>query len=194
MNESRERVNQKQRTREALLEGARRLIARGEAVTVTAAAEEMAISKATAYRYFKDPAALAAEAGLALEVQPYEAVVAGCAGPRARVIAVSLYMFELSQQHEAQFRQFLARTMDAWATNPAQAPRRGARRMAMFEAALAGALPEPERRALAQALGVGTGIEALIALADIAQASPAEARAAVQTIAEALCDRFGVTG
>jgi hypothetical protein len=61
----------------------------------------------------------------------------------------------------------------------------------MFEQALAEApLTPAARRRLVLALGTGTGIEALIALHDIAGASPDEARRAVRDIAEALLDRF----
>ena len=111
---TRPRTAQKARTREALLDATRSLIADGIPVTVQRAADEAGISKATAYRYFSDPSLLVAEAGLALEVAPYEDVVAGCDTPRARALAVSLYIFDLSVAHEAAFRNFLARNLDCY--------------------------------------------------------------------------------
>ncbi len=186
-------TSKKHRTREAILSGARTLMQRGEAVTVAAAAAEEGISRATAYRYFSDPQVLASEAGLAVEVLPYETVVAKADGPRARTLAVSLYIFDLSVAHEAAFRQFLARNLDAWVAN-GPGDRRGARRVDMFNAALEGAgLTKPRRRKLVTALTAATGSEAMIALHDIAKVDTKTARAAVQDIAEALLDRYGVT-
>ena len=182
----------KQRTREAILSGARALIARGEPVTVAAAAAEEGVSRATAYRYFSDPQVLASEAGLAVEVLPYETVIQGASAPRARTLAVSRYIFDLSVAHEAAFRQFLARNLDAWL---AQGPgdRRGARRVDMFRNALDGAgLTKDQEGRLVTALTAATGSEAMIALHDIAKVDTETARAAVLDIAEALLDRYGV--
>lgn len=188
-----ERRAQKARTREAILAGARAVIARGEPVTVAAAAEAAGISRATAYRYFSDPAALTAEAGLAIEVLPYETIVAGARSPREKAVAVSVYMLDLSLGHEAGFRQFLARNLDAWLAEDGKRILRGARRVTMFEAALAperARLGEARFRALVDCLTATTGTEAMIALLDIAGTSHADARQAVRDISEALCDRF----
>lgn len=184
--------DKRSRTREAILAGARRLMARGEAVTVAAAAAEEGVSRATAYRYFSDPQVLASEAGLAVEVLPFDDVVRGQAGPRARTLAVSRYIFDLSVAHEAAFRQFLARNLDAWL---AEGPRdrRGARRVEMFDLALSESrLDKDARRRLVTALTATTGSEAMIALLDIARVDTDTARAAVIEIAEALLDRYGV--
>ena len=48
------RTSQKQRTRQALLDGARLLVADGVTPTVEAAAERAGISRTTAYRYFQN--------------------------------------------------------------------------------------------------------------------------------------------
>ncbi len=181
------------RTREAILSGARALIARGEPVTVAAAAAEEGVSRATAYRYFSDPQVLASEAGLAVEVLPYDAVIAGADGPRARTLAVSRYIFDLSVEHEAAFRQFLARNLDAWLAH-GPGDRRGARRVDMFDRALDGArLTKAEKSRLVAALTAATGSEAMIALFDIAKVDIEAAREAVSEIAEALLDRYGIT-
>jgi len=157
----RERQAQKTRTREALLDGARALMLEGATVTVTAAAERVGISKATAYRYFSDPAVMAAEAGLAVEVKPYEEVVAGARTTPERIRAISLYFFDLAVMHEAAFRQFLARSLDASAQDAAgRTERRGARRVAMFEAALDAAgdrIGADRRQRLINALSAATG-------------------------------------
>ena len=62
------RVNQKRRTRDAILGAAGRLIERGEAPTLSSVAEEAMVSRAPAYRYFASPEALIREAGLASKV------------------------------------------------------------------------------------------------------------------------------
>ena len=185
----RERLEQKRRTREAILGGARALMERGAAVTVAGAAKEAGVSKATAYRYFTDPATLTAEAGLAARVASYEEITAGAEGPRARLLAIALYFFDYPCAHEAAFRQFLARFLDAWIADPGSAER-GTRRGAMFARALAedGSLPEPARAPLVHALTLVTGAEAMIALYDAAKLDPATARATVAETAAALID------
>jgi len=189
------RAAQKARTRKALLAAARALVARGEEATVTAAAAEAGISKATAYRYFSDPAALAAEAGLDVAVASYEEITARAPDLRGRLAAISVYFYELACDHEPAFRRFLARNLDA-SVSPAGAGarahvRRGARRVAMYERALAedGTVPRPTRDRLVRELAMATGAEAMIALFDIAGASREEGREAVLGVVEAVCDR-----
>lgn len=184
------RSNQRHRTREAILDGARRLMARGEPVTVAAAAALMGVSRATAYRYFSDPQALAVEAGLALSVSPYETVVAGTTGLRERIEAIAAYMLRLTLEQEDSFRQFLAHAVQPVAGSAA--PRRGARRVAYFRRALADFPPgfsaEAERRLIAQ-LSAATGIEALVALTDIAGLPRDEVPAVAAEMVGAILDR-----
>src|SRR5919107_2949473 len=52
------RTNQKARTRAALLDAARQLLAEGVSPTVEQAADRAAISRTTAYRYFTNQRAL----------------------------------------------------------------------------------------------------------------------------------------
>ena len=185
-------LSKRSRTREAILAGARKLMSRGQAVTVAAAAAEEGVSRATAYRYFSDPQVLANEAGLAVAVLPYEEVVAGHQGARKKTIAVALYIFDLSVENEAAFRQFLARNLDAWLV---QGPgdRRGARRVEMFKNALQTAKLSPDKRTrLVNGLTAASGSEAMIALYDIAKADPVAARKSILDVAEALLDKFEV--
>lgn len=185
-------IGKRSRTREAILAGARRLMSRGETVTVAAAAEEEGISRATAYRYFSDAQVLANEAGLAVAVRPYEEVVAGCHGARERTIAVSLYIFDLSVENEAAFRQFLARNLDAWRAH-GPGDRRGARRVEMFKNALQTAQLSPDKKKrLINGLTAASGSEAMIALYDVAKADPVSARNAIRDVTEALLDKFEV--
>ncbi len=182
------RAAQRGRTRAALLAEARALLAKGAPVTVHAAAEAAGVSRATAYRYFSDPRVLAAEAGIDAETTPYEDITAGTDTPRAAARAVALYFFDHALAHEAGFRQFLARSLDASLAETDPPPRRAARRVEMLDRALCD-LP-PERRApLVRALAAATGAETMIALRDVVRAGPSEARATVADTVDALLDR-----
>lgn len=188
---SRERRDQKNRTREAILAAARRLLADGAPVTLNAAAGLAGVSRATAYRYFSDPGVLSIEAGLAVEVKSYDAVTAGCETTRARLLAISLYFFDLAIDHEAEFRAFLARWLDAWMAD-GSTPGRGARRVEMVHRALDDGSEDigPEARAaLVRGLTMSTGTEAMIALFDIAQTDRAAARQTVEQVARLVIDR-----
>jgi AcrR family transcriptional regulator len=192
MPEVRERKQQKNRTREAILEGARTLLNRGDRITVAGAAAESGISKATAYRYFSDPRTLQLEAGLDVLLLPYEEIVEGSQNPREKVCAVSLYFLNLALAHETAFRRFLASNLEATVEAPSSEKRRGARRVPMFERALEDLLPSisPDAfAALVRGLSAATGTEAMIALLDIVGVDHATARATVLDIADALLDR-----
>ena len=144
-------------------------MARGEPVTVAAAAGLVGVSRATAYRYFSDPQALAVEAGLDLRVASYETVVTGAGDLRARLQAIAAYMLRLTLENEDSFRQFVAHAASGAEAGPA--PRRGARRVGYFRRALEEAgnpLPRQQAAQLVAQLSAATGIEALIALVDVA--------------------------
>lgn len=188
-----QREDQKKKTRAALLEAARTLLMRGQTLTVTAAAREAGISKASAYRYFSDPALLAAEAGLHLKAASYEDIIGDAATLRDRLVAISLYFFDLAVANETAFRTYLGLNLQAAAqSQEGRTPRRGARRIQAFMRALeieTDIRPE-QARSVAAALGMATGAEAMIALFDIADLSAEEARAVVAETAEAICDRM----
>ncbi len=190
------RVHQKRRTREALLAGARAVMERGEPLTVVAAAREHGISRATAYRYFPDAQSLALEAGMAVEVRPYETIVAGAADARARVHAVARYFLDLARDHEAQFQRFLSHRLGMLADlDGAPAPERGARRLGYFDRAVADlGLPAGPRADLVRALSVATGFEAHLVLNDVGRCDAATARRTVALIVDALLDRFAPAG
>lgn len=188
-----QREDQKNRTRAALLDAARTLLMRGEMVTVTAAAREAGMSKASAYRYFSDPALLVAEAGLHLKVAPYKDIIGDAVSLRDRLVAISLYFFDLAVANETAFRTYLGLNLQAAAqSQDGRTPRRGARRIQAFLRALeseSDIAPE-QARSIAAALGMATGAEAMIALFDVAGLSAEKARAVVAETAEAICDRM----
>jgi AcrR family transcriptional regulator len=188
-----ERTEQKRRRRDDLLNGARTLLQQGKAVTVTAAAREAGMSKATAYRYYSDPALLVAEAGLDFRAKSYEGMVEGCGTVRERLTAISLHFFDLALENETAFRTYLGLFLQASVLEGAEAPERGARRVKAFRRALEEAEPpigEDRVEQTAAALSVATGPEAMIALIDVARCSRHEARDLVEEIAHAMVDRF----
>lgn len=186
------RTSQKERTRRAILDGARQLLSEGAPVTVAAAAERHGVSKATAYRYFSDPDILVSEAMLDIEVKSYEDVTRNANSLRERLLAINLYFLDLALENEMGFRQFLGRTLTVSASGAGDV-RRGARRISMYRQALVGddgGLSRKAQDALVRALAPATGIEAMTALLDVAGAEPEQAREAVSTMTLAILDRL----
>lgn len=70
------RVNQKRRTRAAIVEAAKELLAAGVTPTVPQAAEAALVSRTTAYRYFPSQDALLTEVAVNTDVDDLEALVA----------------------------------------------------------------------------------------------------------------------
>jgi hypothetical protein len=59
---SAERIGQKERTRQALLNAARALVGEGETLTIARAADRAHLAEATAYRYYRNPRSLLRDA------------------------------------------------------------------------------------------------------------------------------------
>ena len=189
MSDRTERTNQKQRTRDAILDGARQLMRRGEPVTVAAAAAEHRISRATAYRYFSDPQALALEAGLATLVPPYEEITAGTTDLRTCLATITAAMIRLTLENEAAFRQYLSHAVTATDGSAS----RGARRVGYMKRAL-GAFPHDLSAAqaadLVASLSTVAGVEGLVALTDVAGRDSAAAGRLLGEIADAILTRY----
>ena len=190
-----ERLNQKARTRAALLDAARALGEEGVAITVQAAADRAQISRATAYRYFSDPAALAAEATLHMAVKPTEELLEGEMDTRRRVHIITDYYRAFGRDHETTMRKFVARVMDAWQPGET-AQRRTARRRPALELALEaerGRLSEAEFEDLVIMLtAAGSGFEQHVILTDICGLSVPESDRVARQIVDAILDRYGV--
>ncbi len=191
MTKSYDRTAQRERTRQAILEGARQLLSEGKTVSVTAAAAVNGVSKATSYRYFSDASVLVAEAVLDVSVKPYDAVVAGAQDLRGKLKAICLYFLDLSLENEAGFRQFLAAAMTEWRAGSTTTAR-GGRRVKMFRQALSEhdtGLSRQQRDTLVRALSASTGLEAMIALTDVAGATQKQARETTAFMVDAIVDR-----
>jgi AcrR family transcriptional regulator len=165
------RTRQKQRTRDALVQAAKTLVASGVTPTIEEAAAAAAVSRPTAYRYFPNQRALLAAAHpettatSLLPADPPEDV--------AERLALVIQAFTaLVVETEAQQRTMLRLSLEADPEERAALPLRQGRAIAWFEEALAPLqLPDDASRRLAVAIRSAVGIEALTWLTDIARLS-----------------------
>jgi AcrR family transcriptional regulator len=180
---TRERLNQKLRTRTLLLRAARGLVSEGKAPTVAAVAEAAMVSRATAYRYFPNPEALLAEVPLDVAAPTVESLFGDGAptDPEDRVALVQNALYDLSREHESEWRLFLRASIMRSLQDPDGTgdPFRGARRVTLLDEALeplADELPSAELEQLKTALAILVGGESLIVLRDVLRLDHDEAR------------------
>ncbi len=183
------RIDQKRRTRDALIAAARALVANGETPTVEAAAEAAAISRTTAYRYFPNQHSLLSAAhpetavtSLLPDDAPGDDVVA-----RVDMVVASYTAQNLA--NEAQQRTMLRLSLEVDPAQRGPLPLRQGRAIKWLEDALAplrAQLGAAELHRLAIAIRSATGIEALVWLTDVAGLSRSEARKLMRWSAGAL--------
>lgn len=164
---STERVAQKKRTRQALLASARILLAEGRPPTVPEAADHAGISRATAYRYFSTPEALAHEAvldAIALQFDALDELIPE-SDPARRAEAVVSAILTMVLRNEALFRTYLAQVSTGG--GPASRGGRRVRWLSEALAPLAGSLDQPALDRLIHGLSLLSGIETVIVLKDI---------------------------
>ncbi|HTI32037.1 MAG TPA: helix-turn-helix domain-containing protein [Miltoncostaea sp.] len=177
-----QRLDQKLRTRAALLDAARRLVDEGRTPSVAEVADAARVSRATAYRYFPSQESLLVEVPLDVAAPTVASLLGedAPADPEERAVLVHDALFDLTLAHEAEFRLFLRASLLRGMEEHAD-PFRGARRVALLDAALAplrdelGAGDVVRVRAALSAL---VGTEAYFALRDVLRLPPDEARAA----------------
>ncbi|WP_165978838.1 TetR/AcrR family transcriptional regulator [Antarcticimicrobium luteum] len=188
-----ERKAQKLKTRQKLLAAARELAEENADVSVTAAAQRAGISKATAYRYFSDPAVLASEAVLDIAVRDAESLLDGVENLRERVHLVTDYYRDFGREREPAFRKFLGQLMADW-TPDTPNRQRGARRIPALRLALEPArdrMPAGRLEDLVMALaGCGTGFEQHIALNDVCGLDRAAADRIARAVVDAILDFY----
>ncbi|RFB78775.1 TetR/AcrR family transcriptional regulator [Methylovirgula sp. 4M-Z18] len=194
MTSHRERLGQKLRTHRDLLAAARVLIDRGADVTLGAVADEAGISRATAYRYFSDPAALALLAVLDGMVAVPENVIPEGASARERVHAVRRYWLSFYRNYENRLRVFAARSMEP---GPEAAPRypRVARRLPMYIEALAPARAELGEKGLEEltlALAAAFGFETYVTMKDILRLDERRIETLSETIVDAILEKYRI--
>jgi AcrR family transcriptional regulator len=188
------RVNQKARTRQALLDSAAGLLREGKRPTIEEAALAAGISKRTAYRYFTAQEHLLADAALE-SLRPHIAemlsATTASADVRERLTMLARAMTQLAETHEAELR-VMVRVADGQAQSATQVPARGRRRLDWIETALRPVKdrldPDAYQRLL-QGLAVCLGFDALIVLRDICGVDGAAAADVISWTAIAVLDR-----
>ena len=181
------RRQQKSRTRQALVEATRGLLAEGLTPRVEDAAERSGISRTTAYRYFPNQRALLVAAQP--QIQPETLLDDDApADPRARLDAFMAAFTSYNLQWEAQLRAALRLSLEQGVERPLLRQGQAVRWLEDALAPLGRSHPHIDRRELAVAIRSATGIEALIWLRDIAGQSPRQAARTVRQTARALLD------
>jgi AcrR family transcriptional regulator len=184
------RVNQKLRTRTAILQAASELIRTGRDVTMLEVARAALVSEATAYRYFPDLVSLLQEAMAGQMPTPAEALapVAGSRDPVVRVAAVTEHLLRHVLTHQGAARAMIAATI----TRPATASARPGLRFGLIDHALAplaegaDALDPGDLAQLKNDLAVVVSAEALFCLTDLCGLDPEDAIASAVHTATAL--------
>lgn len=171
------RTKQKARTRGALVEGTRRLLAAGVTPTVEQAAEAAAVSRTTAYRYFPNQRALLAAAYPEIETTslldddaPHDVAA------RLEVVVARITDFVVA--HEAELRTQLRLSLETGTVEPERLVLRRGRAIAWIDDALEplrDRMPPRERRRLVLAIRAAVGIEALAWLTDVGGLSRTQA-------------------
>jgi AcrR family transcriptional regulator len=182
------RIEQKRRTRDALVAAARELVAKGETPTVEAAAEAASISRTTAYRYFPNQHALLVAAHPETGVRSL--LPDDPPGDAAGRLELVIDAFTRSLlENEAPQRTMLRLSLEADPVQRAQLPLRQGRGIKWIEEALAPLreeMPESDVHRLTLAIRSATGIEAFVWLTDVAGLSRDDARELMRWSARAL--------
>lgn len=171
------RTGQKQRTRDALIAAARKLVAQGKTPTVEDAAKAAAISRTTAYRYFPNQRALLVAAHPETEISSLLPPTSSD-DPAARLEAVILAFTRLIADTEPQQRTMLRISLEADATEHAPGLLRQGRAIGWIKDALSPlrtCMPERALGRLILAIRSATGIEARVWLTDVAKLSSDDA-------------------
>jgi AcrR family transcriptional regulator len=163
-------VNPKRRTRQALVNAARDIVASGRAPKVEEAATAAGVSRTTAYRYFPNQAALLVAAHPEVGA-PTLLDVDAPADVVARLDAVVDRFVQLILATEVQQRTMLRLSLDPDPQRRADLPLRQGRAIGWIETALEplrAELGDDAVHRLALAVRSATGIEALVWLTDVA--------------------------
>jgi AcrR family transcriptional regulator len=175
------RVNQKARTRAAIVDACGELVRSGADVSMPAVAERAMVSEATAYRYFPDLISLLQEALEGLWPAPAQALapVAQSPDPAERVAFACEYLLRGVHAYQGAVRAMMSYTITA----PAAARARPGIRFGLIDYALAPFEAPASPRGLApdamtvlkQSLAVVVSAEAFFVLTDLCGLAPDDA-------------------
>ncbi|MFI7588559.1 TetR/AcrR family transcriptional regulator [Spongisporangium articulatum] len=179
------RTHQKARTREALLEAARRILTSGHEPTVEEAAAEAKVSRTTAYRYFPTRQSLV----LAAHPQTLQTSLLPDDAPSdtgARLDLVMQAFTELTLTWEPQLRAALRASLEPGSEPPTL---RGGRAIGWIADALSPLRGQVDVDRLAVAIRSATGVETFVWLVDVAGLSRDDAAHLMRWSAAALLNR-----
>jgi AcrR family transcriptional regulator len=170
------RVNQKARTRAAIVQAVHELARSGAEITMPSVAKAALVSEATAYRYFPDLVTLLLEADEGTWPDPDEALepVADSEDPVQRIGFAARLLLDGVLANESAVRAMIAGSI----TKSALAARRPGHRFGLIDAALAPAAARLDPAGLAQLrrdLAVVVSAEALFTLTDLCDLSRPDA-------------------
>ena len=187
------RVNQKARTRAAIVDAAQALRSATDRPTVAEAADAAKVSRATAYRYFPTQEALQVELEASSVNAPIDELVASFSSNDTgqRLSALIDAYCELALREETHMRTALRVYQDTWLrgreSGAAPQIRRG-RRMEWLTAVLASMpdLPPPKLARLRAALALTVGADSIVILKDVVGLEHAEATTVLRWVAAQL--------
>jgi len=171
------RTRQKARTRQALIDATRELVASGDHPSVEQAADAAGVSRTTAYRYFPNQHELLIAAHPIADANS----LLGDDPPGDPAARLEIVMRELTAQivaDEPQMRAMLRLSLDPQPPDPGRLVLRQGRAIGWIEEALEplrGSLSGGDLERLVFAIRAAAGIEAFVWLTDIADRSPKEA-------------------
>jgi len=170
------RLNQKARTRAAIVQAVHELARSGAEITMPSVAKAALVSEATAYRYFPDLVTLLLEADQGTWPDPAEALapVTGSADPAERIGFAARLLLDGVLANESAVRAMIAGSI----IRPEIAGRRPGHRFGLIDAALAPAAHRLDPAALTQLrrdLAVVVSADALFTLTDLCELSRPDA-------------------
>lgn len=191
------RVNQKRRTRSAIIAAAQAILDRGDTPTVAKAAEEALVSRTTAYSYFPTQESLLLELSINLEVAEVEELAAkplNGTKPEDRVLDLVDLFNRHILRNEKLCRTAIRHYMDAWLTEERSgegkpSSRREGRRtrwIATTLEPLRDIVPDADIQRLQAALCLVAGGEAITVMRDVCRLGPDDAIAVTRWAAEAI--------
>ena len=178
------RLNQKRRTRRALIEAASNLVRAGQQPSVAEAAESALVSKATAYRYFPTQQSLLLEVGFEAMHPSARSLLEGVPedDPQARFETVLRAVHAYMTSEEALFRTVMKVTQERWLESADRAEQdpvvREGRRLEHIDAVIEPLRNNLDVEALARlrcGLALVFGIEPIVILKDVCGLDSAEA-------------------